>query len=121
MKKLACAGLAVLLLSGCAVTNVGFADDPIRMTIIQRQSKRVPGSPGALKIEIGDITGGQVLLSIRGTFNRAVVDTLSVEPGDVVPFRVGKNDYRLRVLELRNLLVGDDFGVFEISAARAGT
>lgn len=87
------------------------------MTIIQRDTKPIPGSKNTLKVRLGDITEGQVLLSIHGMYDKVVVDTVSVHPGDVVPFQVGENKYHLTVIELRNLFVGDDFAVFEVSAA----
>ncbi len=110
-------GLGSLLVAGCTVTKIDFGNDPIRMTIIQRHSKAIPGSRNTVKVKIGDITGGQVLLSVHGVLRNTIVDTVSVEPGDVVSISIGKNEYFLRVIELRNLLVGDDFGVFEISDA----
>ncbi len=115
MPRSTCVGLVSLLVTGCTVTKLDLAHGPIRMTIVQRQSKPVPGSKGTIEVEIGDITSGQVLLSIRGVSNTDIVDTVSVEPGDVVPIPIGKNEYYLKVIELRNLIVGHDFGVFEIS------
>ncbi len=108
-------GLGSLLVAGCTVTKIDFGNDPIRLTIIQRHSKAIPGSRNTIKVKIGDIIGGQVLLSVHGVLHNTIVDLVSVEPGDVVPIPIGKNEYSLRVIELRNLFMGDDFGVFEIS------
>ncbi len=111
-------GLGTLFVGGCAVTRLDLATDPARMTIIQRQQVSLPGSHDTLCVHIEDITGGQVLLSVRASTGRPVVDTMSVEQGDIVPFPVGAREYYLRVIELRNLPIGDDFGVFEVSASR---
>lgn len=92
--------------------------DPLRMTVVQRRSKIIPGSNGKIYLHIDDITGGQVLLEIWAHFNVPVVDTVSVKPGDVLDFEVGAQKYYLSVVELRNFLTGDDFGVFEISSER---
>jgi hypothetical protein len=93
--------------------------DPVRITIVQRHTKAIPGFRGLIKLKIGDITQGQVLLEIVSeNVLRPTVDTISVQTGDVVPFVLGGVEYYLSVIELRNLLIGDDFGVFEISANR---
>ena len=117
MGRLTCVGVAVLCVAGCTVSRLDFPGNTVRMTIIQRDTKPIPGSKNTLKVRLGDITEGQVLLSIHGMYDKVVVDTVSVHPGDVVPFQVGENKYHLTVIELRNLFVGDDFAVFEVSAA----
>jgi len=103
-------------LSGCAANRIALPRDPLRLTIIQRTDKVIPGSHRGARIKLGDITQGQVLLSIRGPLGQPIVDTTSVREGDVVPFQCGKNAYYLTVVELRNLVVGDDFAVFDVSS-----
>ena len=107
--------LLILCLTGCAATRLALPNDPVRMTVLQRHTKVIPGSQEQVQISLDDITGGQVLLSIRGPDGK-IVDAVSVRAGDVIPFAVGRHEYYLRVVELRNFLTGDDFGVFEISA-----
>ena len=107
--------LLILSLTGCATTRLALPNEPVRMTVLQRHTKAIPGSQEQVQLSLDDITGGQVLLSIRGPGGK-IVDTVSVKNGDVVPFAVGRHEYYLRVVELRNFLTGDDFGVFEISA-----
>lgn len=116
MRQIISVGVAVMCVAGCTVSRLDFPGDTVRMTMIQKHTKTIPGSKNTLKVRLGDITGRQVLLSIHGVYNKPVVDTVSVHHGDVVPFRVGENKYFLTVIELRNLIVGDDFAVFEISA-----
>lgn len=117
MRKLACTSLALLCFPGCMVGRLDLPADPLQITLIQRHTKALPGSDGTVRLHIADITGGQVLLSIRGVGDKTIVDTRSVQVGDVVPFELKKKRYRLKVIQLRNFAVGDDFGVFEISAA----
>jgi hypothetical protein len=58
--------------------------DPVRITIVQRTAKGIPGFPAAVKIDIDDITAGQVLLEIYCEgIPKPVVDTISVRVGDV--------------------------------------
>jgi hypothetical protein len=99
--------------------KIELPNDPLRITVVQRRSKAVPGFHGAVTIRIGDITHGQVLLEIVSEdVLRPVVDTHSVQEGDVTPFKLGSAEYYLSVVELRNFLIGDDFAVFEISTKR---
>jgi hypothetical protein len=92
---------------------------PFQVTIVQRHTKPITQIHEALKIHIGDITGGQVLLEVIAEGLRMpLVDTVSVQPGDVVPVPCGDKEYYLTVVELRNFLIGDDFAVLEISAKR---
>lgn len=115
MTRLSHIGVALLLVSGCSVTTLDPAYLPARMTIVQRHSEYVPGSNDSVRMCVGDITGGQVLLWISGEKNEPIVDRVSVKAGDVIPFRLGTRQYYVGVHELRNFLAGDDFGVFEIS------
>jgi len=115
MKKRLLLLLPLFTVVGCTATRLDLPSDPVRMTIIQRQAKTIPGSRNTVKVQLGDITGKQVLLSIRGGQNQPIVDTRSVEEGDRVAFDLKDGKYTLRVVELRNLMVGDDFGVFEVS------
>ena len=116
MQRVAYVGLASLCLTGCTVTRLDLPTEPVRMTIVQRHAKPIPGSKNMVGVRIGDITGGQVLLTVDRMCRKAIVDTVSVQTGDVIPFRLGENQYYLKVIELRNLLIGDDFGVFDISS-----
>ena len=111
--------IALLLcpLCGCAAT-LRLPADPLEMTILQRQTRAIPGSGKRVLIRLGDVTGGQVLLTIHTNHNTVLLDTRSVKPGDVVPFDVGEQRFFLSVTDLRNFLTGDDFGVFEVSATR---
>ncbi len=89
----------------------------VELTAVQRCSKAIPGSEDRLLVQLGDITAGQVLLSIRSDDGEVILDDTSVKQGDVVKFSVGGRTYYIRVRELTNVLLGDDFGVFEVSSS----
>ena len=92
------------------------AEKIVKLTILQRGSKPIPGSDGRVFVGLGDITAGQVLLSVTTDAGDVLLDDTSLRPGDAVEFHVGKKPFTLTVRALNNFLVGDDFGVVEISA-----
>jgi len=105
----------LLLFAGCSVGTLDPGRLPVRMTIVQRHSEFVPGSRETVRVSIDDITDGQVLLKILDRRDDPIIQTRSVKAGDIVTFRLGGKQYYLGVLELRNFIVGNDFGVFEIA------
>jgi len=99
-----------------APVKFGLSEDPLKLTVVQRCSKPIPGFHGAVNVKVGDITGGQVLLAIICDEPlRPLVDTVSVQAGDMVSFAVQDIRCYVSVIELRNFLIGDDFAVLEIS------
>ncbi len=86
-----------------------------QFTIVQRHTQTVPGSDGYLLLRIGDITGGQTLLTLRSAAGRELVQRKSVQQGDSVRFRLGKNEYELTLKKLVNFLVGDDYAQFVVA------
>lgn len=90
-------------------------NEPVELTILQRRSKPIPGSEARILLQIGDITAGQVLLSVRSDDGEVLLDDTSVKPGEMAKFAVGDKTFYIRLHELTNVLLGDnDFGVFEI-------
>lgn len=89
----------------------------VEMTIIQREERAIPGSDGSVRIRLGDITEGQVLLEVVTADGDRLLESTSVRPGDKVEFAVSKKKYVLHIKELRNILIGDDFGKITVSAA----
>jgi hypothetical protein len=87
----------------------------VKITVVQRHSNEVPGSNGYLTVQIGDITAGQVLLSLHAADGRTLIDQSPVREGDEAPFAIGDGDYRLTVEEMVNLLTGDDYVVLRVS------
>ncbi|MCH7591768.1 MAG: hypothetical protein IH989_03155 [Planctomycetes bacterium] len=110
--------LILLSLSGCTASRLSLAEEPVRITVIQRQIKAIPGSNKTITVRLGDITGRQVLTSVHGFLGGTIVDTVSLREGDVVPLQLSGARYYLKLVELRNLVIGDDFAVFEVSSAR---
>ncbi len=92
-------------------------EDPAEMTIIQRREEAVPGFDGKVLVRLGDITGGQVLLSVVTEEGKTLVDSVSVSPGDTVRFGVKGRAYLVRLKEVRNLLVGNDFATLTVERA----
>jgi hypothetical protein len=88
----------------------------VDMTIVQREERAIPGSDGSVRIRLGDITEGQVLLSVVTTDDKYLLETTSVSVGSSVEFSVGKQKYTIRVKELRNFLIGDDFAKISVEA-----
>ncbi|MHC4201994.1 MAG: hypothetical protein ACYSU0_18550 [Planctomycetota bacterium] len=105
---------SLLTAAGCASTT-GLTLDPVRLTIVQKHSKPIPGLEGAAAIRIHNISWGKVLFEIVGEGDRTIVDTISVKQNDVVPFMLGGRKYYVRVVELKNVFAGDDHGVFEVT------
>ncbi len=108
--------LILMSLSGCTASRLSLAEEPVRITVIQRQIKAIPGSNKTITVRLGDITQRQVLTSVHGFLGETIVDTVSLREGDVVPLQLSGNRYYLRLVELRNLVIGDDFAVFEVSS-----
>jgi len=106
------------LVGGCAAPVLNLPEDPLRMTVIQRRAEEIPGSDNRVLLCLGDVTGGQVLVSIADRGGKPYLRTRSLATGDTVPFDIDGRRYYLSVMELRNFPTGDDFGVFEISSRR---
>ncbi len=109
--------LILMSLSGCTASRLSLGEEPVRITVIQRQIKAIPGSNKTITVKLGDITGRQVLTTVRGFLGETIVDTISLREGDVVPLQLSGARYYLKLVELRNLVIGDDFAVFEVSSA----
>lgn len=92
-----------------------FDEIPESMIIIQRHSEYLPGSNEYLIASLGDITAGQVLLSITTRHRKKLIMQRSVKQGDRIDFEYGGKEYRLALLSLINVLIGDDYAVFLFS------
>jgi len=88
----------------------------VKLTILQRRSKPIPGSDERILVRFGDVTAGQTLVSVRTDEGDVLLDDTSLRPGEAAGFRVGEKPFTLKLRELKNFLVGDDFGVVEITA-----
>ncbi len=97
----------------------------VTMTLRQRGRKTIPGSAGRIRIQLDDITGGQVILSIsagKDLLNpypdQMLLEEQSVKPGDIVSFMVNDVEYFVRLKELTNVLIGTDIAVLEVASSR---
>lgn len=98
-----------------APLSLKLPDEPVELTILQRRSKPIPGSEDRIFLQVGDITAGQVLLSVRGDEGEVLLDDTSVKTGKVAKFTVADKTFYVRLRELTNVLLGsNDFGVFEV-------
>lgn len=80
----------------------------------QRNDAAVPGSAEALRIALGDISGGKVQMTVARRDGSGVLVSRSVGQGDVVPLLVEGHAYTIAVETLANLLVGDDYAELRI-------
>lgn len=91
---------------------------PVSLRVKQRSTTEVPGAANELSLTADDITRGQVMVSL--VRKRApLLGPISMTQGDEASFRFGEVNYRLRLTELNNSLVGEDFATFEISEGGA--
>jgi len=102
------------------VKTAEFNEVPIAITVKQRATERVPGSKDDLKITLDDITSGQVMVSVTKTKGEVVLPATSLRSGETKLFKLGKREYQLRVKQLHNALIGNDWGEFEIGLAPDG-
>lgn len=86
-----------------------------RLTLIQRRGKDLPGSKGFLRLRIGDITAGRVLVSVSSMTGERLVDQQPLRQGQELGFSLGERTYTLALKKLVNVLVGDDYAIFEVT------
>lgn len=90
--------------------------EPIELTIRQRGMKAVPGMKD-IQIGVGDVTEGRVALSVTGSAEKILLEPVLVRQGDVVNVAIGGRLYVVRVLDLANALIGQDFVTLSIAPA----
>jgi hypothetical protein len=96
--------------------TLSLPDEPVSVAVIQRHTRPIPGSDGRLFVRVGDITEGQALVSVENESGEEVLAPMSLRQGDHAEFRLAGERFYLQVRELRNLLIGDDFALCEISS-----
>ena len=115
-----CVFLSMVVLSSCTSTPDRAAaavlpKDPVLIVLHQRSDAAIPGSQGQIRIKLGDITGGQVMLSVTKGEDELLVEARSVRAGDVVEVTYAGEKLYVKVVRLCNFMLGDDFGEFAIS------
>jgi hypothetical protein len=96
------------------------AGNVVSVLAYQRRSCEVPGSDKALFIELGDITHGQVHVSVRTADYKNVVPPTSLRQGESLALDLGEEQYVLYVRELVNVLIGTDWAVLDLARMQAG-
>ncbi len=89
-----------------------FPWDKATMTIYQRTTKEIPGSDGHLRLRLGDITAGHVLVSVTGPDRQSVVEMQPMREGEAIPLSLEQTRYILVLEDLVNLFTGRDYAVF---------
>jgi hypothetical protein len=87
----------------------------VRITLVQRHDADVPGTEGALRVHIGDITRGQTELTMSRADGTLVVPVCSVKEGHRIKFPFGERVYSLGVLSFDTRVVGNDSVVLEFT------
>jgi hypothetical protein len=126
--------LGVLFLTGCPVTSTPsvpvvttpaevkpappppIGGLPVSLTVKQRSKTAVPGSSEKLVLSASDITDGQVVVSLE-TGSDIVLKPVSMKRTDEQTFRYGNTTYTLKLAEMHNALIGEDFAKFSIAEA----
>jgi hypothetical protein len=91
---------------------------PITMTVPQRSTTAVPGSAGLLFIRTGDVTMGQVTVTLSDGQSATLLPTQSMYSGDERMFGYAGTSLQLRLDTLSNALIGQDYATFTISPQR---
>jgi hypothetical protein len=89
---------------------------PLELIVRQRSSTAVPGTSGALRLTVDDVTGGQVIVSLADIDGKEVLAPISLTPSDSALFKMNEVQYQIELQELNNALIGEDFAAFVISA-----
>ncbi|NNE00716.1 MAG: hypothetical protein HKN47_25655 [Pirellulaceae bacterium] len=86
-----------------------------KITMMQREKRAIPGSDDSLWIQLGDITGGQVMLEVVDANGQSIVERTSMKRRDFVKFKVDKRDIYLQIADLEMHLLSADFCELHLS------
>ena len=112
--KLQIAFIVLLTAVSCGPrAEINFEDkELLEFQLGQRTSKDIPAINGKVKVEIGDITGGQTWLTISK--DSIPVFERSIHENNTLNFKIDKTDYKITCTELINNLIGYDLATFRI-------
>lgn len=85
------------------------------MPMNQRERRKIPGSDGTLVLKAGDVTAGQVFVEVVDDDDNTVLDRTSLALKEYARFRVGKEEIFIQLVELDNVLMGNDICEFRLS------
>jgi hypothetical protein len=91
----------------------------VEFAVYQRRTAPVPGSNNTVMVHLDDITGGQVLVSVIDANGQTLMPATSLKEGAAGTFTLGKATYDVAVKDLRNKMVGSDFGVIAVGPTTA--
>jgi len=91
-----------------------------QFSVRQRSSVLIPGLGASVEVSLDDITRGQVGLRILTSAGEELVPRQSVSEGSEVAFRIGEENWTIRVERLINRLVGDDCAELIVERSGAG-
>jgi hypothetical protein len=119
--------LAGLVTTGCsrkpaaatAATVPKLPGLPVDVTVKQRTTTPVPGSDGGIQLTVDDITRGQVMVSLAGLECGVLLPQTSLEPDKTAAFKLGGENYTVKLKALNNALIGEDFATVTISQGTA--
>ena len=90
----------------------------VTMAMVQRERRNIPGSSNSLAVRLGDITAGQVFVEVIDANGEQVVDRTSLKNGEYVDFKVhGRNTY-LQIIDMVNVLIGEDICKVHVSSIK---
>lgn len=87
------------------------------ITVKQRSTNPVPGTDEALRLTIDDITADKVMTSLAMKDGASVLAGRHMSHGDAAAFDYQGVAYRLKLKQLNNALIGEDFATFAIQPA----
>jgi hypothetical protein len=102
------------------VSSLKLPEKSVEVTVVQREERAIPGSEGTVRLRLGDVTDGQAFLEVV-TSDETLLPRKSIRQGDSVEFTVDKKKFTARVVELRNILIGDDFAKLTIEESAGAT
>ncbi len=103
-----------------APARLDLPDAGATVTIPQRESRGVPGAAGFLRIALGDITGGEVRVTVATKEGERLIDGVALREGGALPFATRGALYTVTVKRLVRRLIGDDRAVLGIAPAPPG-
>ena len=110
--------LSVLATAGTTDPKQASMQPVDEVTVSQRKSK--PVLEKAATVQLGDITAGQVQVTVKAkssdesTGHVKLIEQKSLKLGQTAVFELGGIEYALRIKQLTNVLIGDDFAVVQI-------
>lgn len=110
---------ALALLGGLLAAPETLPAEGAALRIVQRHAAALPGPLSGYRLILGDITRGQVLAAVEPQAGGPAVFSASMRPDELHILRLGDATYTLRVEQMVNYLIGDDFAVIRVRAEAA--